>query len=203
VLQIGDASGIQSPLSFGGFGALSRHLARLTRALTDALAADALSRRELRLINAYNPGLSSAWMLQRAMTGSRRPGPGPLGAAAAGGTGAGAAAGGGSGGEPAPDLINRMLSSNFGSMVGLGDPVLKPFLQVCVCVFWGGGGRCGVCVCVCVGVFRGGGASGAGQPWLRSQARATACSAPRDISKCLVLRCLHLLCWHGRYCRRT
>jgi hypothetical protein len=85
VLQIGDASGIQSPLSFGGFGALTRHMGRLRSALTDALAADALSAAELGLVNGYNPGLSAAWMLQRAMTGSR--GPEELG--------------------PSPDLINR------------------------------------------------------------------------------------------------
>jgi hypothetical protein len=36
LLQVGDASGIQSPLSFGGFGALTRHLGRLTSAITDA-----------------------------------------------------------------------------------------------------------------------------------------------------------------------
>ncbi|GBG71150.1 hypothetical protein CBR_g8452 [Chara braunii] len=29
VLQVGDASGIQSPLSFGGFGSIARHLKRL------------------------------------------------------------------------------------------------------------------------------------------------------------------------------
>lgn len=29
-LQFGDASGIQSPVSFGGFGSLTRHLGRLT-----------------------------------------------------------------------------------------------------------------------------------------------------------------------------
>ncbi|PNH00987.1 hypothetical protein TSOC_013148, partial [Tetrabaena socialis] len=33
VVHIGDAGGLQSPLSFGGFGALTRHLARLTAAL--------------------------------------------------------------------------------------------------------------------------------------------------------------------------
>ena len=43
VLQIGDASGIQSPLSFGGFGALSRHLPRLTCAIADALKVLCLS----------------------------------------------------------------------------------------------------------------------------------------------------------------
>lgn len=37
VLQVGDASGIQSPLSFGGFGALTRHLPRLVPAITEAL----------------------------------------------------------------------------------------------------------------------------------------------------------------------
>ena len=37
VLQIGDASGIQSPLSFGGFGAMTRHLARLRQAVIEAL----------------------------------------------------------------------------------------------------------------------------------------------------------------------
>lgn len=37
VLQIGDASGIQSPLSFGGFGAMTRHLGRLTDSISEAL----------------------------------------------------------------------------------------------------------------------------------------------------------------------
>ncbi len=37
ILQIGDASGIQSPLSFGGFGALMRYLPRLKAALLEAL----------------------------------------------------------------------------------------------------------------------------------------------------------------------
>lgn len=37
VLQIGDASGVQSPLSFGGFGAMTRHLSRLTASVHEAL----------------------------------------------------------------------------------------------------------------------------------------------------------------------
>lgn len=37
VLQVGDASGIQSPLSFGGFGALTRHMPRLVPAISEAL----------------------------------------------------------------------------------------------------------------------------------------------------------------------
>jgi hypothetical protein len=30
ILQVGDASGIQSPISFGGFAAITRHLSRLS-----------------------------------------------------------------------------------------------------------------------------------------------------------------------------
>ncbi|GBF87530.1 glycine D-amino acid oxidase [Raphidocelis subcapitata] len=106
VLQIGDASGIQSPLSFGGFGALMRHARRLVGAIDDALACDALTKDELAAINPYSPALSAAWMLQRAMTAARGPG------------------------EAAPaNLINRMLGGNFAAMEGLGDAVMRPFLQ--------------------------------------------------------------------------
>ena len=34
ILAVGDASGVQSPLSFGGFGALTRHLGRITDAVS-------------------------------------------------------------------------------------------------------------------------------------------------------------------------
>ena len=37
ILQVGDASGIQSPLSFGGFGSLTRHLGRIVTSLQEAL----------------------------------------------------------------------------------------------------------------------------------------------------------------------
>jgi len=104
VLQIGDASGIQSPLSFGGFGAMTRHMRRLDKAIHEALAADALDKGSLGLIHAYNPSLSSAWMMQKAM--SLRPGQ-----------------------STPPDLINRMLGGNFSAMEEMGDPVMKPFLQ--------------------------------------------------------------------------
>eukprot|EP00980_Cylindrotheca_fusiformis_P029466 scaffold23479_cov143-Cylindrotheca_fusiformis.AAC.16 len=63
VLAVGDASGIQSPLSFGGFGALTRHLERITDALTDALENDLLHKEDLGKINAYTPNLSAAWMV--------------------------------------------------------------------------------------------------------------------------------------------
>ena len=63
VLAVGDASGIQSPLSFGGFGALTRHLERITDALSDALEDDLLHKDDLGKINAYTPNLSAAWMV--------------------------------------------------------------------------------------------------------------------------------------------
>ncbi|KAL4433254.1 hypothetical protein ABPG77_003302 [Micractinium sp. CCAP 211/92] len=106
VLQVGDASGIQSPLSFGGFGALTRHLGRLTGAISEALEVDALDRGSLGWINAYNPGLSGAWMLQRAMSVDAAAGPGYD-----------------------RTFINRLLAENFQAMEKLGEPVLRPFLQ--------------------------------------------------------------------------
>lgn len=104
IIQIGDASGLQSPLSFGGFGALTRHLARLTNAFAEALDADALDAASLGLIHAYNPGLASSWMMQKAMSVRQ-------------------------GDSPDPQLINRMLAGNFRAMEKLGEPIMKPFLQ--------------------------------------------------------------------------
>jgi hypothetical protein len=65
IVHAGDASGIQSPLSFGGFGALTRHLARITGALGEALDLeeqdenkDALSAKSLSQCNPYMPNLA-------------------------------------------------------------------------------------------------------------------------------------------------
>ena len=67
-LPAGDAAGLQSPLSFGGLGSLTRHVARIKSAVAEALACEALSASDLALINScYSPNLSGAWMLQRAM----------------------------------------------------------------------------------------------------------------------------------------
>eukprot|EP00850_Spirogloea_muscicola_P016445 SM000133S26811 [mRNA] locus=s133:213044:217741:+ [translate_table: standard] len=57
VMQVGDASGIQSPLSFGGFGSITRHLHRITTGVSEALEADTLTKGKLALINAYQVGL--------------------------------------------------------------------------------------------------------------------------------------------------
>ena len=104
---MGDASGIQSPLSFGGFGALLRHLRRLVSAVDEALGSGSLDRSSLGLVHAYNPGLSAAWMMQKAMSVRQ-------------------------GDSPPADLINRMMAGNFQAMEALGEPVMRPFLQGCV-----------------------------------------------------------------------
>jgi lycopene cyclase CruP len=104
ILAVGDSSGTQSPLSFGGFGAMMRHLSRLTGGLQEALTADLLDRADLALLQPYQPNLAVTWLFQRAMSvGIDQP--------------------------IAPDQINQLLSAVFNQMEQLGEPVLKPFLQ--------------------------------------------------------------------------
>ena len=68
VLHLGDASGIQSPLSFGGFGALTRHLDRISLAVGEALEHDLTTKDDLSMVNQYMPNLSATWMFQRSMS---------------------------------------------------------------------------------------------------------------------------------------
>jgi lycopene cyclase CruP len=104
ILQVGDSSGSQSPLSFGGFGAMMRHLVRLTNGIDRALISNSLSRDSLRLLQPYQPNLSVTWLFQKAMSVGVNQ-------------------------KVEPDRINSMLSTVFQCMQQLGDPVLKPFLQ--------------------------------------------------------------------------
>lgn len=104
ILPIGDSSGSQSPLSFGGFGAMVRHLRRLTDGVDQALQAEACDRRALALLQPYQPNLSVTWLFQRTMSVRM-------------------------GQKIASNQINDTLSSVFQGMATLGDPVLKPFLQ--------------------------------------------------------------------------
>lgn len=104
LLAIGDSSGSQSPLSFGGFGAMIRHLSRLTSGIDAALSADCLSRSDLALLQPYQPSLAVTWLFQRAMSVGVQQ-------------------------QVAPDQINQLLSGVFEQMEALGDDVLKPFLQ--------------------------------------------------------------------------
>uniref|UniRef100_A0A164ZW91 Uncharacterized protein n=1 Tax=Daucus carota subsp. sativus TaxID=79200 RepID=A0A164ZW91_DAUCS len=105
ILQFGDASGIQSPVSFGGFGSLTRHLGRLTNGIYEAISGNLLDSDNLSLLNPYMPNLSASWLFQRAMSARKES-------------------------SVSPDFINQLLCVNFQSMQRLGDPVLKPFLQV-------------------------------------------------------------------------
>ena len=105
ILAVGDASGIQSPLSFGGFGSLTRHISRITNALDEATQYNLIAAKDLSLINAYQPSLSIAWMFQLAM--SVRVNTKPM----------------------SDTVIVDTLSNTFRSMSKLGDETLMPFLQ--------------------------------------------------------------------------
>ena len=104
VLAVGDSSGIQSPLSFGGFGALTRHLDRISTAVSDAIEIDCLTAEDLGRINAYTPNLSAAWMFQKAMSVRM-------------------------GQAVDPKFVNRLLATNFQVMNEMGDSTIRPFLQ--------------------------------------------------------------------------
>ncbi|USR91030.1 FAD-binding oxidoreductase [Phormidium yuhuli AB48] len=105
LLPIGDSSGSQSPLSFGGFGAMVRHLQRLTAGISEALTADCLDRPSLALLQPYQPNLSVTWLFQQTMTV-------------------------GANDRVSDDqAINRLLGDVFQAMEGAGDEVLRPFLQ--------------------------------------------------------------------------
>ena len=106
ILQIGDASAAASPLSFGGFGSMIRHLPRLTEGLVEALDGEHLSQRELEWLQPYQPAISAAWLFQRSM--SLRPGQSKF--------------------LPA-DHINRLMRCNFTVLKFLGERIMRPFLQ--------------------------------------------------------------------------
>jgi len=104
VLQVGDASGVQSPLSFGGFGALMRHMPRVVDGVSQAIAMDDLSRQQLSRLNTYTPNLQAAWLFQKSMRPPVR-------------------------GAWSDDFISRVLVGTFDAMLPHGDAVLRPFLQ--------------------------------------------------------------------------
>jgi lycopene cyclase CruP len=104
IVPIGDSSGNQSPLSFGGFGAMIRHLERLTNGIHAALEAELLDRSALGLLQPYQPSLAVTWLFQRSMSVGVHQ-------------------------TLSPNQINELLSGVFAEMQQLGDRVLKPFLQ--------------------------------------------------------------------------
>lgn len=104
ILPVGDSSGSQSPLSFGGFGAMVRHLKRLTLGIDEALTSDCLDKNSLALLQPYQPNLSVTWLFQRSMSAAMDQ-------------------------KIDPNQINQLLATVFQVMEELGEPVLKPFLQ--------------------------------------------------------------------------
>ena len=110
VLQIGDASGMQSA-QLWRLGACCSHLRRVTisLALTEALEADIVDKKALGTINAYQPALSAAWLFQRCMSVQVGSSSSPF--------------------SSSKTFINDLMRINFGVMQNLGDDVLKPFLQ--------------------------------------------------------------------------
>lgn len=104
LLAVGDSSGSQSPVSFGGFGAMVRHLSRLTEGIGEALKADACDRSSLALLQPYQPNIAATWLFQQTMSVKV-------------------------GAEVDPDRINQLMSGVFQVMDELGEEVLHPFLQ--------------------------------------------------------------------------
>ncbi len=107
LLPVGDSSGAQSPLSFGGFGAMLRHLGRLTDGIDAALRGDRLTQADLAGLQPYQPSLAVPWLFQQTMSAVPPPAATPA----------------------QRDQINRLLRTVFAEMAALGEPVLKPFLQ--------------------------------------------------------------------------
>lgn len=128
VMQIGDASCAQSPLSFGGFGSMMRHLPRLATSLDQALKEGRLSCSDLTWCHPYQPSLSASWLFQRSMSVNV----GQLqaqGQATQGSNGKVTKSNYPSWALLPPTQVNSVLAANFAVMRVLGDRVLKPFLQ--------------------------------------------------------------------------
>ncbi len=104
ILPVGDSSGSQSPVSFGGFGAAIRHLKRLTFGIDEALKADTLKSKDLAFLQPYQPNISVTWLFQKTMSVDLDR-------------------------KVNPKRINELMNGVFAVMDKLGDDVLKPFLQ--------------------------------------------------------------------------
>ena len=104
ILPIGDSSGGQSPVSFGGFGAMVRHLQRLTFGIDEALTIGNFSSKDLSLLQPYQPNISVTWLFQQTMSVGIKQ-------------------------QVNPEQINNLMNGVFVVMDRLGDDVIKPFLQ--------------------------------------------------------------------------
>ncbi len=104
ILAVGDSSGSQSPVSFGGFGSMIRHLKRLSCGIDEALKIDSLTQKDLALLQPYQPNISVTWLFQKTMSvGIDK--------------------------KVNPNQINNLMNGVFQVMEKLGNDVIKPFLQ--------------------------------------------------------------------------
>jgi lycopene cyclase CruA len=104
LLSIGDASAVQSPLVFTGFGSLVRNLPRLTKLLHLALQYDLLSGKNLQCINAYQSNIAVTWLFSKGMmvpTGAYLP----------------------------PQRINTILNTFFGTLAESAPSVSDRFIK--------------------------------------------------------------------------
>jgi lycopene cyclase CruP len=104
ILPVGDSAGGQSPVSFGGFGSMVRHLQRLTHGVDQALTANTLNNQDLALLQPYQPNIAVTWLFQKTMSVEV-------------------------GKQVNLEQINNLMGGVFQVMERLGDSVLKPFLQ--------------------------------------------------------------------------
>ncbi|KAL3150418.1 hypothetical protein ABBQ32_000255 [Trebouxia sp. C0010 RCD-2024] len=107
LVHIGDASGNRSALSFAGFGAIARHLRRLTNGLEGALDAGVFSKQALQLLQPHSPAISITAAMQQSM-----------------GTRAGQ-----SFKDIDDQIINKYIGASFAEMKVMGEEVYKPFMQ--------------------------------------------------------------------------
>jgi hypothetical protein len=136
ILCIGDASGLQSPLSFGGFASLTRHLPRMIPRLEEALTENYLSYNHILALqaNSYYPNLRAAWMFQKAMMA-------PIQVTNEDAANTAMSSEETSNSLPSSTNIPKLsrpfpntvvlatLSNSFSSMQRLGDKIMQPFLQ--------------------------------------------------------------------------
>jgi lycopene cyclase CruP len=104
LVAIGDSNGGQSPVSFGGFGSMVRHLKRLTFSVYEALQTDSLNKKDLALIQPNQPNIAVTWLFQKTMSVAMEQ-------------------------KVNPNQINNLMNGVFSVMERLGDDVMKPFLQ--------------------------------------------------------------------------
>jgi len=102
VMQVGDAAGVQSPLSFGGFAALCRHLSRVRGGIVEAVQAGLVQSEYLAALNPYLPNLSLQWTMYRAIALPPR---------------------------SEPDFVNRVMGGILGAASDCGEEVSEPILQ--------------------------------------------------------------------------